>query len=116
MKVQIRQGVFETNSSSTHSISICSKTDWEAFEHGKLYYNTQEDKFLPADEAAQKNTEICKRYEAKGWYFDDYAEMLWMDFESYYNYIGNTCYESFSETKTVDGVEVVVFGYYGSDY
>ena len=26
-KVQIRQGVFETNSSSTHSITICSKED-----------------------------------------------------------------------------------------
>lgn len=115
MKVQIRQGVFETNSSSTHSISICSKAEWDAFEHGKLYYNMEEDKFLPVDEAAQKNIEICKYYEGKGWDLEDYEDELWLDFESYTNYIYRR-YEEFCEIKTVGGVEVVAFGYYGTDY
>lgn len=35
MGMQIRQGVFETNSSSTHSITLCLKSDWEDFINGK---------------------------------------------------------------------------------
>ena len=31
---QIRIGVFETNSSSTHSISICTKDEFEKLEKG----------------------------------------------------------------------------------
>ena len=116
MKVQIRQGVFETNSSSTHAISICSKTEWEDFEQGKMYYNIEEDRFLPKEEAEQRNAEIRKHYEAKGWDFEDYAEDFWMDSNAYYDYLSNTCYEEFRETKTVGGVEVVAFGYYGHDY
>lgn len=34
MKVQIRQGVFETNSSSTHSLAIYNKKEWEEFQKG----------------------------------------------------------------------------------
>lgn len=120
MKVQIRQGVFETNSSSTHAISICSKTEWEDFEQGKMYYNIEEDRFLPKEEAEQRNAEIRKHYEAEGWDFEedfeDYAEDFWMDSNAYYDYLSNTCYEEFRETKTVGGVEVVAFGYYGRDY
>jgi len=36
MKVQIRQGVFETNSSSTHSLAIYNKNEWEEFKNGDL--------------------------------------------------------------------------------
>lgn len=31
MKVQIRSSVFETNSSSVHSVTMCNKIDWEAW-------------------------------------------------------------------------------------
>lgn len=116
MKVQIRQGVFETNSSSTHSISICSKAEWDAFGRNEMYYSVEEGKFLPKEEAEQRNAEICKYYEAKGWDFDDYADELYMDSDAYNDYIERTCYEEFHETKTVDGIEVVAFGYYGTDY
>jgi len=34
MKRQIRRSVFETNSSSTHSITMCSNTDFEKWENG----------------------------------------------------------------------------------
>ena len=36
MKVQIRQGVFETNSSSEHSISVVRESDWNGWVSGKL--------------------------------------------------------------------------------
>ncbi len=34
MKRQIRRGVFETNSSSTHSLTMCSKKEYDEFEKG----------------------------------------------------------------------------------
>lgn len=37
MKVQVRQGVFETNSSSEHSIAIVGTGDFQAWKEGKMY-------------------------------------------------------------------------------
>lgn len=34
--IQIRRGVFETNSSSTHSLTVCSKKDYDRFLDGKM--------------------------------------------------------------------------------
>ena len=36
MKIQIRRGVFETNSSSTHSLVMFKGSDWELFKEGKM--------------------------------------------------------------------------------
>ena len=36
MKIQVRQSVFETNSSSTHTLSIFKGSDWERFEKGEM--------------------------------------------------------------------------------
>lgn len=35
MIVQVRSGVFETNSSSTHSLNICTKTDYDRWMNDK---------------------------------------------------------------------------------
>lgn len=35
MKTQIRKSVFETNSSSTHSLTLYTKSEWEAFKKGE---------------------------------------------------------------------------------
>ena len=36
MKIKIRQGVFETNSSSEHSIAVVRESDWNGWVSGKL--------------------------------------------------------------------------------
>lgn len=36
--IQIRQNVFETNSSSTHSMVMCQDSDYKGWSEGKLYY------------------------------------------------------------------------------
>lgn len=36
MKVQIRRGVFETNSSSTHTLCIYNGSDWDRFVKGEM--------------------------------------------------------------------------------
>lgn len=43
---QIRIGTFETNSSSTHSLNICTRDEWVAWKEGKLLYNPYEEKFI----------------------------------------------------------------------
>ena len=37
MKRQVRRGAFETNSSSTHSITMCSESEFNEFENGNMY-------------------------------------------------------------------------------
>lgn len=36
MKIQVRQSVFETNSSSTHSLALFKGSDWQAFKDGQM--------------------------------------------------------------------------------
>ena len=38
MKRQIRRGVFETNSSSTHSLTMCSEEEFEAWKRGEVLF------------------------------------------------------------------------------
>ena len=44
MKI-IRRGTFETNSSSTHSITMCSENDFDKWKNGELYYCQDDGKF-----------------------------------------------------------------------
>lgn len=57
MKVQIRRGVFETNSSSVHSVSVCSKTDYDRWINNEIKYNPYKDNFLVNEEADKYNVE-----------------------------------------------------------
>lgn len=59
-KLQIRQGLFETNSSSTHTITIVDAEDFENWEKDKVWYNTNEDDFLPIDKAIDANIKILE--------------------------------------------------------
>lgn len=38
MKKQIRRGVFETNSSSVHSITMCTRSDFDRWKDGELLF------------------------------------------------------------------------------
>lgn len=35
---KIRKGLFETNSSSTHSLTMCSEEDYDKWENGELFF------------------------------------------------------------------------------
>lgn len=39
MKRQIRFGVYETNSSSTHSLTMCSEEEFKQWKNGELLFN-----------------------------------------------------------------------------
>lgn len=94
MKRQIRQGVFETNSSSVHSLTMCSKEEYERWEIGELLFDRCSDRFIDAN--SPEADEDC------------YTEKEYWD---------NTDYETFyEEYSTKSGETVVAFGYYGADY
>ena len=39
--ISVRRNTFETNSSSTHNISKASKSDWEKFKDGVMYFSKE---------------------------------------------------------------------------
>ena len=49
----IRNNVFETNSSSTHSISIFYAEDYEKFKNNELLYNPESDELITLEEGVE---------------------------------------------------------------
>jgi hypothetical protein len=83
----IRFGVFETNSSSTHSLTIATKSQFDKWVNNELAYDQYKNKLVECDE-------------------DDEELQSYEDF-------GNEMETFFENYKTECGDEIVVFGYYG---
>jgi len=66
MKMQIRKGVFETNSSNTHNLTLFSDSDWKKYNNGELFRSSGCDNTLiTRDEAVKKiNNIIRETFEA----------------------------------------------------
>lgn len=47
MKRQVRKGVFETNSSSIHSITMCTKTDYVKWMNGEMAWSRWACELIP---------------------------------------------------------------------
>lgn len=134
--INIRTGVFETNSSSVHSIVLCSANDYEDCVKGKKLYNVnynyngrhyiEAPMFVTPEEAAEydSNYPYPEEYRENywsGWELDfqdeegDWHERQFITVEEYehaYNYMYETFDDSFT---TPGGEEVVAFGFYGRD-
>lgn len=145
MKQQIRLGVFETNSSSVHSLTMVEKPDYEKWKKGEILFSEYgcngDSEFLPADEAIEKNLSMFdKEYltekfveeyrKTKNLYRSldadedcgivyDYLDLpeLYLNYEEYGEMVAERyCYEEFEEEyKTKSGETIVAFGYYGHD-
>lgn len=98
---QIRLGVFETNSSSTHSLTIVSEEDYNKWVDGKLLFDRNDEKLVELPEDYQK------KQDDGDW--DDF------DLQSYDNWCG-TEKENFTQKHTTkSGDKVVAFGQFGYD-
>ena len=139
MKRQIRFGVFETNSSSTHSLQICTKDEFNRWVDGELLLDSYNDNFVTAD-SIKTLTEDEKK-NVKEWYdkrrqkywksWDElteeeheelYQEELDSKLSDSYRYKTHNDYmyygdlETFTQSYTSpSGDELVAFGYYGYD-
>lgn len=123
MKRQIRQGVFETNSSSVHSITMCTQNEFDDWKNGKVYRNNgwwydttshlKNKAFLTYDEAM----ELIK---TKSWYKpmeenDDIDEYL-KEYEIYtYENWGHYYETDVTHYTTPNGEKIVAVCYYGHD-
>ena len=83
MKIQIRQEVFETNSSSTHVLCHVKKDNYNAWKAGELYYYPSDvyDKngFINAKEARDKKFFIKSEYNIKEYDEDDDFNFFFLD-------------------------------------
>lgn len=130
MKRQIRKNVFETNSSSTHTLTMCLKSDYDKWENGEVllyggwgYSYPKEHKpvtnhFYPKEEviAFEKACGNLSECDTVDWEDEKFIEYLkdceWYTYESYD--VDN--FEYFEDTYTTpSGETVVAFGQYGYD-
>lgn len=122
----IRRGVFETNSSSVHSITMCSKEEFEKFRSGEVLHICDHwnlpNKFCGKEWITPQ--EAREALLADEYYDgddpstlddDEVCDALEGAVETYNN-IGGDWYESYVDEYTTPGGETVVaFGYYGHD-
>ena len=124
----IRRGVFETNSSSTHSITLCSQEDYNKWESGEFYLNEGSGW---ASNSENKNKQFVTKEEAieiltnsKYPPDEDLTTLEIEELEEYFEeheiysseYYFNSELENFEETYTTpNGETVVAFGKYGYD-
>ena len=101
MKRQIRRGVFETNSSSVHSLTMCMESDFNKWVAGELVWSIWGDELIPITDEIKKSME------------EDEREYLTYEQFNDYDYID---YETFEDSYTTpNGETVKSFGYYGHD-
>lgn len=84
--INIRANTFETNSSSTHSITICTEEEYNKFVNGELGIDW-DDRLVPKEEAEYDFDTYGEGYE---WYEEHYT--------------------------SPSGDKIVAFGYYGNAY
>lgn len=123
MKMQIRQGVFETNSSSVHSITMCTQNEFDDWRNGKVYRNggwwgsstspLKKKAFLTYDEAM----ELIK---TSSWYNpmdeDENIDEYLKEYEIYsYENWGDYYETDVTHYTTPNGEKIVAVCYYGHD-
>ena len=137
MKEQIRYGVFESNSSSTHSLTLCTQEEFDAWKKGEVLFTDYwkaENKFVKAltlsdgqkmdakedyeikMEKFWKTWDDLSENEKNEWYetFARENELYDEDCYTYNQYMYNGDLETFVETYTSpNGDKIVAFGKFG---
>lgn len=124
--IKIRQGVFETNSSSVHSITMCNESDYEKWVNGDLFlarWGYKDKDFITRKEYEDELKEYIYQYNEK--YHDETILPEELEYEfcedngyvSYEKWTDDFEYENEkSEFITPSGDKVVALCYYGNDY
>lgn len=125
--IQIRQSVFETNSSSTHSITIAPESDFNKWKNGEVYLNegwwsssedpNKDKTFLTKDEAINLlgSYEYYKRNEDLNDMNDEELNEVFGDWDIYTfeNYWDDYLEDYETHYTTEHGDDIIVFGQYG---
>ena len=133
----IRRNVFETNSSSTHSLIICSDKTYDDWLDGKVVYNSYAEEFVEAKQPTEidfHKAEVMYT-ENKSYYMKEWKDLTpemqlaylkenvmeendtyqYKTYDDYRNEM-NSMEESFERTyETEHGDVVHILGYMGYD-
>lgn len=137
MKRQIRRGVFETNSSSTHSLTMCDEETFKKWKSGDLMFDKYAEEFIDSvPELSDEQKNAAKEYyeysmekywkqwgdltdsEKEEWYGKYATEegIVSKDAVTYDQFMDEAYLESFVGSYTTkNGDKVVAFGLYGYD-
>ena len=119
----IRRGTFETNSSSTHSITMCKESDFDKWKNGEMYWDRWNESLVSKEEVEKEMAKLQEEFISEHPDYDkddiDWEEQL----EDYLN--SDKEYYTYEEFNDYDYIEyetfedsydgVVAFGYYGMD-
>ncbi len=121
--IQIRRSVFETNSSSTHTLTMCDDSTYQAWEAGKvgMRYGYSNPVFKPIDEILAEIREELNEEEYQellelrdadsSEFYEQLSELGW-DTDAYYSDCDTLTYFH-SEFTTASGEKVHAFGQFG---
>lgn len=126
MKIQVRSGVFETNSSSVHTVTLCTENQFNRWKNREDLYCPETKEFLPLEEAINKNISLMEKYDVNSEDIAEYKEnqnmfgivsdyLLCEFYLSLTEYIDSDYLEYWEEKATVAGTEIVGFGKVGVD-
>lgn len=111
---QIRRSVFETNSSSVHSLTMCSEDEFSRWERGEVFYKRWGRGFVPREEVFAKIRGEGQDPEMMS--DNDIRELFDGELQTYDQFFDDDWFETYYQThKTPGGETVVAFGYYGHD-
>ena len=142
--IQVRNNLFETNSSMTHSLVLCKRSDYEDWGKNKLFCERKTPMFLETKEARKENAKYLEEMLKSNWaskfnvtaknidkyesgqlklsFFNDihkdHGSSLYLTPEEWDEAFVHTDYRSFEDmyaSGTFGGVNVVAFGYHGYD-
>lgn len=123
MKRQIRRDVFETNSSSTHSITMCSGEEYDKWCSGNLLFWVGKKKFGTKEDIIEELKELTRwdnslMYPDVNWDDDSIVADIFdsEEIQTSDEFFDDEYLETFEETyHTSNGEEVVAFGKFGYD-
>lgn len=136
MKRQIRRGVFETNSSSTHSLTMCSEEEFEQWKNGELLFDewgsesfvkanslSDDDKKYATQDYENHKDEFSKDWSdlsesAKEKYYTKYAKennIVDEDVKTYEEWRHSNLETFVDRYTSKSGDKIVAFGKYGYD-
>ena len=117
----IRKGTFETNSSSTHSITMCKESDFDKWKNGEMYWDRWNESLVSKEEVEKEMAKLKEEFISEHPDYDkddiDWEEQL-EDYlnsdKEYYTYEEFNDYDYMEYETFEDSYDgVVAFGYYG---
>ena len=112
----VRKGVFETNSSSTHSVTIMSAEDYKRWQKEMLYYDEYKDVLLTKEELYNSVREEFPEYQndkdVEDFIYDNRSEYA----QTYKQFFNDHSLEvDVTDHTTKSGDEIVIICKYGYD-